>query len=634
MKLHKFLLLILGLFLNIITYSAYAATCPPVMAGLSYSKEELEALSPQSLNILIAQEIKRTGKVPAFIVGKMTKGPTFLSKVNSLDVLKTLAVPSRVSGGEQLTLKVVYRRDPSDHSKSQVYLVNTNEFKFHYEFVTAVLQYQDSVESFNKNYDGDGSKRNFNLATLVILPKQNKNEKDKVLLELWSGDTLSGDYLKELYDAVKSTLPAQTDLVFHPLSKSQEAMISAAGAPEIKFITNDQLFKNRPYWLFNEGVAYGYIKFVSSQIDASNPVELDLTDIAVFENVPNDIGLVGGVITSEPQPPLSHVNVKSMNRGTVNMYLKNAKSILRQYDGKPVELRASPNGYTIRILSSTEAEHLISDFWKSRRPKPLGKLKSIINPQYNTDFVRLYQMTKMPTPIQHRKLIQTVGAKAANLGVIKLILDPLRNDIEVESPETIGVPFNFFDFLMQSKAPNGKSTYLESIKEILNKNGLLDPEKLHTVATVRSPLQEVRDLISSAIVTEQMLDIFEKYIYLDSSSPIHFSKVEKIRLRSSTNSEDLDGFTGAGLYDSSGLWLVDKKGRVRPWEDIRADLIKAVAFEYSSIWNERAFLEREWFGINGTQHLEVKAGLAAKFPNGEPCDFVMGIHFQSDSDGS
>ena len=68
------------------------------------------------------------------------------------------------------------------------------------------------------------------------------------------------------------------------------------------------------------------------------------------------------------------------------------------------------------------------------------------------------------------------------------------------------------------------------------------------------------------------------------------------RYRSSTNNEDLPGFNGAGLYDSKSQ---------RPDED-EEDLAKSLKEVYASLWNFRAFIERDFHRID---HLAAKMGV-------------------------
>ena len=73
-----------------------------------------------------------------------------------------------------------------------------------------------------------------------------------------------------------------------------------------------------------------------------------------------------------------------------------------------------------------------------------------------------------------------------------------------------------------------------------------------------------------------------------------FPEGTPIRCRSSTNNEDLEGFNGAGLYDSFTH---------RPDE---GDLSKTVKQVWASLWNFRAFDEREFHRID---HLGAAMGV-------------------------
>ena len=81
---------------------------------------------------------------------------------------------------------------------------------------------------------------------------------------------------------------------------------------------------------------------------------------------------------------------------------------------------------------------------------------------------------------------------------------------------------------------------------------------------------------------------------------------ENIRFRSSTNTEDLGSFTGAGLYNSE----TGVPGIANDANDSVAWAMKKV---WSQVWNTRAYEEREYFSI---KHLDVGMALLvhANFP--------------------
>jgi phosphoenolpyruvate synthase/pyruvate phosphate dikinase len=66
------------------------------------------------------------------------------------------------------------------------------------------------------------------------------------------------------------------------------------------------------------------------------------------------------------------------------------------------------------------------------------------------------------------------------------------------------------------------------------------------------------------------------------------TQFKDIRFRSSTNAEDLEGFNGAGLYESYSAELDNPKKTI-------GDAIKKV---YASMWTLEGFKEREYFKID------------------------------------
>ena len=192
----------------------------------------------------------------------------------------------------------------------------------------------------------------------------------------------------------------------------------------------------------------------------------------------------------------------------------------------------------------------------------------------------------------------------------------------------MAVPFNFYNKFMNLKQvrldANNKERLIspaDLITEILNKNDIFNERKEVSFCQMKPVLEKIRNIISTSQVPPEMLQLFKKYLVDDKTSPINQKKISKLRLRSSTNSEDLEGFTGAGLYNSTGVWLYAKgmnsKGEeVRlstkpyPWDKIEEELKKEIPYIYSSVWNDRAFEEREWYGINHQNHMKVKVGMA------------------------
>ncbi len=549
------------------------------------------------------------GMAPMAMAAPQPVETPFLLEVGSQADFRGLSRKVRSGGGEQDVVKVLYHRKAPGGAR--LYYFNTKEFPYHGWFAEAHTGWHGTEEEFNRNYQGNGEDRSYNQGTLVLSKGTGPEGKDQLLFEVWTGDTIDAKHLKEFYDTVRKNLTYEIPIVFHPLSVEQERVASTPGFP-MPMVTTEDLFKGKTYQALNEGVAYGYVKIID--LNDKDPL-LSVTDIAVFEQAPNDIGLVGGVVTAEFQTPLSHVNVKSINRGTVNMALKGAREELKKYAGLPIELKVEGGEYKIRVLNEHEAQRQITQFWSTRRPKAGEKPSFVIDPQMKGKLQDLStHYRRLPTTTQHEALIRRVGAKAANLALIHYILQSSPDIQGVTSPPTFAAHFGLYDEFMAVKVPGENISVAKKIEAILNRENLLDPSRLHPIEKVRPALEEIRELISKSRVPDAMIREMKRVILEDPSSPIHHGKNPILLLRSSTNSEDMDGFSGAGLYNSTALKLYDAdangKLTLRKWEDIEADLRKKIPYVYSSVWNERAFQEREWYQINGRQHLDIKAGIA------------------------
>jgi hypothetical protein len=101
-------------------------------------------------------------------------------------------------------------------------------------------------------------------------------------------------------------------------------------------------------------------------------------------------------------------------------------------------------------------------------------------------------------------------------------------------------------------------------------------EEIQTVVLQARVESEGRNILKT--FTAQIAKLFE--------GP--YKDIKRIRLRSSTNSEDLPQFNGAGLYESAGYSRNKSEGV----------LLNNLGKVLSSLWLPRAYWEREFFGID------------------------------------
>ncbi|MDH3787572.1 MAG: PEP/pyruvate-binding domain-containing protein [Xanthomonadales bacterium] len=315
--------------------------------------------------------------------------------------------------------------------------------------------------------------------------------------------------------------------------------------------------KKRVMW---DGVAYGYLIYISKDDMLRNTdvyTSLNTKSIPVFQSLPLDLTVVAGVITEQAQTDLDHINLKSKQRNTPNMVFPNIMSseyAQLVHGNALVKMSLKGNDVSIEVADRKEAEI----HWQSSRPPAIGNL-----PAVRLDVKRV---------LDHSEIGATdanlVGAKAANYAEIYNLLKD-KADYQIVRPG-FAIPFAYYDAHIKE---TGIDLFIKDTIEIIRvENDPVETEKL--LAALRERL------LQSSIDPRLIADVKAK---IETHYP-----TESMRFRSSTNSEDLTDFSGAGLYTSTSF-NHDKKG---------SSIEKAVKTVWASVWNRRAFDEREFYGIN------------------------------------
>ena len=108
--------------------------------------------------------------------------------------------------------------------------------------------------------------------------------------------------------------------------------------------------------VLNPGIAVGYLQRIGVR---DSTAELTPRHIAIFDDTPERIPPVTGIVTLEAQTPLSHVNLLAKNRGTPNVSTTNIDLVpnLEKLTGKLVRMDATADGaIQLKEVSLAEAE--------------------------------------------------------------------------------------------------------------------------------------------------------------------------------------------------------------------------------------------------------------------------------------
>ena len=472
---------------------------------------------------------------------------------------------------------------------NRLYFLNTNEYPLHYEFASAHLSAVNDLPAiadqaaFNENYLS--AQRRFYLGTITYY-----EEPAKWVYEITPYDTSTSAMIEETFALLRGSSYFGKDLTFHPTGAEVEAMAEQLPA-SIPTISTDELYDGVDYQPLNLGKSTGILRFrTAAEVDGTYT---PFREIVVLDAVPNDISIVSGIITSQFQTPLAHINVLSVNRGTPNMALRGATDLsdLRALEDKWVELTVGPFAWEIREISQGEADQ----WWEENKPEPL------VVQSMDLTVTDLREASEMIDPELElgdgiQEAIRAFGAKATNYGAL---LDAQLDgafadlpDIDGDGPIApgFGVPMYYYHQFMTD---NGLYDRIEAL--------MAAPEWADPVLRSEA-LDNFKDELRTKPVRQEVIDAVV-------ARAAALFPGENIRFRSSTNSEDLGTFTGAGLYNSeTGI-----PGIANDQTDSVAWAMKKV---WSQVWNPRAYEEREYFSMD---HLEVGMALLvhANFPDEE-----------------
>lgn len=436
------------------------------------------------------------------------------------------------------SMKVTY-----DFLKKSFYFINTSEFETHFDFCKSELNYAGSHEDYNETqYKVSKERKYFNFILSYF------KDLDIYTFEFFRNDAISYPSIREVYQNIKPYIFFDDKLKFLPTTYNFSAALLD---PSVPFIESDKLYDNS-YEALNPAISYGYLRSVKLEyLDKVSP-----HDIIILDELSNDLPLCAGVITIQYQPTLSHINVLSRNRGTPNMVLANPlgdKNILGLIDSL-VYFEVTSYGYKISAAKLEDAKK----FWEEN-------FHALQNLPYMIDSTGLLDISDVDC-----NSIKIVGSKAANFGeLVKVKFD--EKDSAKIPENAFAIPFYYYSqYIRQNHIDQDIHAVLHDSTIFRNNDSLV--KKLTAIR---------RKIMNGEIDTVFLAMVKKKIASFDDS-------VVAYRFRSSSNSEDLEFFNGAGLYTSKTGILGSSKKSIE----------KAIKTVWASLWYYRAFTERRFFNLN------------------------------------
>jgi hypothetical protein len=429
-------------------------------------------------------------------------------------------------------------------AKSKVYYVNSKRYSFHSEFLNAnYLTLERGREFFRRNYLE--ANRRFILGAIAY-----QTRIGKFTFELWEGDLATGEIVSEAYKAISESFFAP--IYFKPNSAHQEdvsarLMGDGGGVPRL---LAREINPPLDYLPLNIATSVGVLRIIDRMSDSTI---IDRNEIVIFRDPPISLTPLQGLITTTFSTPLAHVNLLAKGWGAPNAYIKDADKLFKPLEGRFVYFETREDGYTLRPADSNETLEA------GRR---LAKRSDLLTPEADLEFKELADLKD-----QRKHDAKRFGAKSANLGEVTYAVrtGAVRNVI---APPGFTIPFFYYaQFIEENKLD-------DAITEMLG-----DDRFNHDPAYRKQRLAELRAKIQSGSLNEALVRaVIERWRATLGGKGVF--------VRSSTNSEDLPNFSGAGLYAS-----------VPNVRDEQA-LLEAIKTVWASLWNYEAYEARESFGIN------------------------------------
>lgn len=423
-------------------------------------------------------------------------------------------------------LYVIDRKD-----KNKIYYVNTKRYRFHKDFVNGTyLSLERGREFFENNYLKPN--RRFILGTIAY-----QTPLKRWTFESWEGDLIPADQIKVASDVINGSF--FTSVAYKPNSIRQEEV--ARQIAGLQTVSQSDIAKEQEYQALNLAKGIGRIHVIPK---FDEHVEIGFNEILVLDEVPLQLPPVAGVITSKPSTPLSHINLLAKGWGVPNAYIKNATTLLKQYDGWWVEFEARRDGYSIKRAGVDQLREY------QRR---LAQRLDVMKPRFDLSETRLLGLAQ-----QRARSAISFGGKSANLGEVMNARLP-----GIEVPNGFTVPFYHYDQFIKANKLD------DTIFTLLN-----DQKFVHDPAYRRAKLTNLRELIQRGRFDEKLQAQILRRVKQEYAGKGLF-------VRSSSNSEDLPKFSGAGLYNTV------------PNVRDEPQLIEAIKTVWASLWNFEAYEARE-----------------------------------------
>lgn len=492
-------------------------------------------------------------------------------------------------------VKIVIDRE--DNNK--IFFLNDNFYKLHAPFVCDHIlkedkqQFLKNIDKFNEfNYHTNA--RRFYFGTIG---KIKKDAREIYLLETQEIDSMGKELIEEFFTIVKNSIDTNVDLYFKPANHTQEDAMTNISIKSIPRVLTSEIYATSNYISLNPGEAEGRVRCFKNEQDFHKELKsIEWYDIIVMPRVPDDVPRVAGIINSEFTTPLSHTNILASGWKIPNCIQRDVFDFVKaeSLDNQWVKYVVSGNSSKILLERIEKPEELKKPSWTLQKV-------NLENPDIDEAHIISLDDLRMTDRYKY-------GTKAANIGEMKNLLKhgsnrllgfyqikrPPRENLLLHLANFLKVPnspelsAHASEFLTETiKVPNGiaipfsyQRKFLESSPQIQQAIGKLKMALELNASEIDSLCVSLQKLILKTRLPDTMRDDIDRMIIKE------LAGVKNFVVRSSSNAEDLENFSAAGIYESvNNLHSAE-------------EIFEAVKRSWSSLVSSRSVRLRQQAGIS------------------------------------
>lgn len=456
-----------------------------------------------------------------------------------------------------------------DRAEDTWHLLDTAAHPFHVNYIaTRVLgmdlaELDAALDEFNASVYMDPGRR-FLLGVLSLHTDEDAEGRERtfLVLETTEADTMQGELLEFFHAFVRERVDGRLPLMLKPANHGQEEALASVSEQQIPRILSHELFGTRTRTPLNTGEATGRLRcFRTVEEYEAAAGELGWSDIVAMPCLPDDVQRVAGFINTALITPLSHTNVLASGWGIPNAIVRDLEQLAERdgLDGAWVRYRVREDEITLERLE--KAPELRAPVWHQQRIRlepplledapvlSLHRLRSADRDGYGTkaanlgelhhvldsrtaDLTAFYGRPRPPREDLYGHLAGRLGLRAPSAAELRAAAASFVAGT-VEAPEGVALPFSL------------QHRFLTSVPALQQGLGKLKMAlELDATDVLDSLCLEIQHLIRDAPMPESVAgEIIRAF-------PGPLAAGDRLVVRSSSNAEDLPGFSAAGVYDS------------------------------------------------------------------------------------